>query len=189
MLIFNTQAYNVQSAQSNTIIMQHDNHVISSKVATTYGFWGLAPLAAMALCAWIFPSTTELHHKAVHAQILFAGIVLSFLGAVHWGIALSWPRMAKAQLWRVYGWGVLPALLAWIALLLPSPLLALVFLICDLLLCVWADSHWMRQYVGLTRHEHEFVEKTRLWYMSLRIRLTLGAILCLGITLSAVIWR
>jgi hypothetical protein len=169
--------------------MQHDNHVISSKVATTLGFWGLAPFAAMALCAWIFPSSTELHQRAVHAQILFAGIVLSFLGAVHWGIALSWPRLPKVQLWRIYAWGVVPALLAWIALLMPSKQLALVFLMGDLLLCLWVDRHWMREYVGLTRPGGEFAEKTRLWYMSLRIRLTLGAVLCLAATLAAVLWR
>jgi hypothetical protein len=88
--------------------MQHDNHVISSKVATTLGFWGLAPFAAMALCAWIFPSSTEIHQRAVHAQILFAGIVLSFLGAVHWGIAfLAAPAQTPivARLWLGGGAG------------------------------------------------------------------------------------
>jgi hypothetical protein len=169
--------------------MQHDNHVISSKVATTYGFWGLAPFAALALCTWIFPSNTAWHAQIVTAQILYGGVVLSFLGAVHWGVALSWPRMPKTQLWQVYGWGVLPPLLAWVALLLPSQHLALLFLITDLLLCLVVDAHWLRQYVGLTRSGDEFAEKTRLWYMSLRIRLTLGATLCLAATLAAVTWK
>lgn len=169
--------------------MQHDNHVISSKIATTYGFWGLAPLAALAVVAWIFPANTMQHDWAVRAQLSFAALILSFLGAVHWGIALSWPRMPKAALWQVYGWGVTPALLAWIALLMPNTELALWLLIGDLLLCVWVDAHWLARYVGLARPDETFAEKTRHWYMSLRLRLTLGAVLCLLAMLGAVMWR
>ena len=47
-------------------------------------------------------------------------MILSFLGAVHWGLALASPE-APARAPRLI-LGVLPALIAWVALLLESGL-------------------------------------------------------------------
>ncbi|MCS6891044.1 MAG: DUF3429 domain-containing protein [Rhodovarius sp.] len=49
----------------------------------------------------------------------YGATILSFLGAVHWGLALAEPeRAARERL----GFGVVPSLWAWLALLLPVPL-------------------------------------------------------------------
>ena len=48
--------------------------------------------------------------------IAYAAVVLSFLGAVHWGLALNdGAAIAPVQRMR-YGLGVLPALVGWVAL-------------------------------------------------------------------------
>jgi hypothetical protein len=46
--------------------------------------------------------------------------ILSFLGAVHWGFALRAPAGEAPAAWPRLGLGVAPALVAWIALLLPA---------------------------------------------------------------------
>ena len=48
--------------------------------------------------------------------IAYGAVILSFLGAVHWGLALT-DGAATAPVQRVrYGLGVLPALVGWVAL-------------------------------------------------------------------------
>jgi len=50
------------------------------------------------------------------ALAAYGATILAFLGAVHWGLALAAPGVADRL--RLIG-GVAPALLAWVALLLP----------------------------------------------------------------------
>jgi hypothetical protein len=98
----------------------------------------------------------------------YAVVILSFLGAVHWGAAL-WETDTK-RLWRSLGWGVTPSLLAWIALLLP---LAWSWLI---LLGGFSAQYMMDRYT---------VQQNRmpLWYAELRRWLTLGVVLILSLAL------
>lgn len=52
------------------------------------------------------------------ALAAYGALILSFLGAVHWGLALAAPEQA-AEI-RLIG-GVTPSLVAWVALLFPLP--------------------------------------------------------------------
>lgn len=54
---------------------------------------------------------------AAAALAAYGATILSFLGAVHWGLALAAP--GRADLARLVG-GVIPSLWAWVALLLPA---------------------------------------------------------------------
>lgn len=74
---------------------------------------GLIPFAALALAAWLgWPAARP-------ALAAYGAAILAFLGAVHWGLALYAPESERrADLARL-GLGVLPALIAWVALLLP----------------------------------------------------------------------
>lgn len=82
---------------------------------------GLLPFAGLALAslagwAWAAP-----------ALAAYGATILAFLGAVHWGLALRAPAEEAWADWPRLGLGVVPALLAWIALLLPTgPGLALI---------------------------------------------------------------
>lgn len=61
---------------------------------------------------------------AAGALAAYGATILAFLGAVHWGLALAEPGRAAGA--RLVG-GVLPSLVAWVALLLPlRPGLALI---------------------------------------------------------------
>jgi hypothetical protein len=79
------------------------------------GYGGLVPFVGLTLALWFLP----VPQQAMAATVLLAysASILSFIGAIHWGLAMrdtSGPRTAMLL------WGVVPSLMAWIALLLPT---------------------------------------------------------------------
>ena len=75
-------------------------------------FWGCALGLALGPVAGIAPESF------LRAQVAYGAVILTFLGGVHWGVALRQPREPS---WLRLGWGVTPSLIAWGALLLPPP--------------------------------------------------------------------
>ena len=96
---------------------------------TRLGYAGLAPFVLLAALMWLVD--TELLPFVSIALGGYAATIVSFLGGVHWGIGFmkgeSTPRFH-------FIWGVLPALIAWLALMMPAyaalPLLGLVLVAC-----------------------------------------------------------
>ncbi len=86
------------------------------RLAVWLGLAGLLPFLAAALGAWFGPA--EWRGAALPALAAYGAVILGFLGAVHWGFALQAPRDAATAPRLVLG--VLPALVAWVALLLPA---------------------------------------------------------------------
>ena len=78
------------------------------------GYAGLIPFAAALLGVLL----GDAQRQAYFAQqfIAYGAVILSFVGAVHWGLALVGGRMRAMRL----SMSILPALLAWAALLLPA---------------------------------------------------------------------
>ena len=126
------------------------------------GYGGLIPFFGCVLLSyrsdqpdfWVF----SLH--------VYAVMIASFLGAISWGLVLSYKEMSMPQRrWLVY-WGVTPAILGWICILLPQaiqvgPLVALFALI------LVVDRYIYRQQ-GLP-----------VFWLKLRFRLTFGVTLAL----------
>jgi len=85
------------------------------KERAALGYAGLAPFVGGFL---ILLTTDNLAHAVVAEDSLryYAAVIASFLGAVHWGVAASDPKRRHARL----RWGVVPALAAWVLLLLPA---------------------------------------------------------------------
>jgi len=86
---------------------------------------GLIPFAALAIGIWAgVPG-------AGPALAAYGATILAFLGAVHWGLALVAPAAERGADWGRLGLGVVPSLIAWVALLLPPQagllLLAVIF--------------------------------------------------------------
>ena len=102
--------------------------------ATRLGAGGLIPFALLALALW-WPG---LGHQAFSSQALasYGATIASFLGAIHWGLAMRDRSGAGAG---PYLWGVMPSLLAWLALLLP-PAWGLLGLALLLGLCLLVDE-------------------------------------------------
>jgi hypothetical protein len=93
------------------------NHPLPAP-ARLLGPAGLIPFAGLAAGIWAgWPG-------AGPALVAYGATILAFLGAVHWGLALAAPAGAteagaQRVAWGRLGLGVVPALLAWVALLLP----------------------------------------------------------------------
>lgn len=83
------------------------------RFALMLGPAGLIPFVALALgVATGWPGL-------VGPLAAYGATILAFLGAVHWGLALASPPTERAATpWRL-ALGVVPALLAWLALMLP----------------------------------------------------------------------
>ena len=84
---------------------------------------GLIPFYGLAGLSWV----AETGNWALHALATYAAIVITFLGAIHWGRALD--KMADSNQYPTLLFGLMPALLGWFALLLPLELVMVVILV------------------------------------------------------------
>jgi len=137
--------------------------------ALALGLAGLLPFAAASLGTWVtdYPDFVLF----INLQMAYGAVVLSFLGAVHWGLALArdeagdWPRL---------GLSVLPALAGCIALAIPNGAGLLVLIL---------------GFAGTYFFDLRAVRAGRLpaWYGTLRKLLTVAVLLCLAATYGALI--
>jgi hypothetical protein len=133
------------------------------------GYGGLLPFAAAALGALLDDT-----HRSVwqHALLSYGAIILSFVGALHWALAMRDDDAAAAS--RLYAWSVVPALAGWLALLLPllpDPGHALAALV---LIVAYAAQYWQ---------DRKLARRMALpaWYLPLRLHLSSGAMLALAV--------
>jgi len=124
--------------------------------ANWLGAGGLIPFAGLALALW-WPGLGQQAFSS-HALASYGATIASFLGAIHWGLAMRDHPGAGAG---PYLWGVMPSLLAWLALLLP-PTWGLLGLAVLLGLCLLVDER---------RYPHYQLQA----WLPLRRRLTLVA--------------
>jgi hypothetical protein len=83
-------------------------------VALRLGWAGLLPFVLGALMVW--GVSAEAHPYVTLALSAYAGTIVSFLGGIHWGLAFR-QDPAPPQL---LAWGVVPSLVAWVALMMPA---------------------------------------------------------------------
>lgn len=86
--------------------------------ALRLGYAGLLPFVGGAALVWLLGPSQQ---QAFVAQALsaYGALIIAFLGGIHWGqVMKSGDSGAAAPL--SLAWGVLPALLAWPALLMPA---------------------------------------------------------------------
>ena len=127
------------------------------------GYGGLIPFLALTPA-----SLLDLRHAALWSSALYAygATILSFIGALHWGLAMSLPELSGDERAARYAWSVVPALIAWPATLL-SPALAAPLLVAGFI------AHYLQ--------DRRLARQARLpgWYLPLRMRLSSVACLCL----------
>lgn len=156
--------------------------LIGLRSAQSFGLLGLLPFFALAMFAWLPPDAIFAGAQAAalsqRALVGYAAVIVSFLGAVHWGFALMTPSLARTAMRQSLLWGVVATLLGWLALLMMlvgiRPRLVLLFLIGDLLLCRLMDGALLPHYPAAPG-----------WYLELRTRLTIGASLALAFAVPA----
>ena len=135
----------------------------SPKRVALLGYGGLLPFIGLAL-----GSVVDHHHALLWGDALHAygAVILSFVGALHWGFAMLASDLDDAERDARYLWSVIPALLAWPALLLSGPLVS-GLLVLGFVLHYWQDRRLAKCCV------------LPPWYLPLHGRLTGVACLCL----------
>ena len=83
--------------------------------ALRLGYAGLIPFVIGVLLAWLVEHD-EAHDFVLRAINVYAAVIVSFLGALHWGLAMrAQPGESSA-----FVWGIVPALVGWVAALMPA---------------------------------------------------------------------
>ncbi|WP_192499183.1 DUF3429 domain-containing protein [Skermanella pratensis] len=148
--------------------------------ALALGLAGLIPFYLGAAAVWLAPPPWNVY--ALQVQVLYAATILSFLGAVHWGLALANqgggpPRPgnpAPAMTWTRLGWSVVPPLVAWVAVAMTAVPGLVTFIIA-----------FGAMYLGdraAVRAGH-----APAWYLPMRRVLTAMVILALALSLARVL--
>jgi hypothetical protein len=89
-----------------------------SPVALRLGYAGLIPFVVGALMVWLVQPDAqppEAHPFVVLALSAYAAVIISFLGGIHWGLAMRHTQPPPSLL----VWGVVPSLVAWVAVMMP----------------------------------------------------------------------
>jgi len=134
------------------------------------GLAGLLPFMAGAAAAWLAPVAWQA--MAIPAFLYYSAVILSFLGGVQWGVAMSLEPAGSDGFRARLLLSMAPSLIAWPALLL-HPLIGAWVLVAGFLL------------VRLHECGRGSRELLPGWYQSLRTLLTVVVVACHGL----VIWR
>jgi hypothetical protein len=149
--------------------------------AALVAYAGLLPFVAGALGVWLAPPYYAFALLLI--ELYYAAVILAFLGAVHWGLALAGYQpldyhateetrgMHGARL----GWSVMPALAAWVVCLLADLALAFAVLILAHVVLYFGERLAAR------------AQLVPDWYMEMRLPLTAIGVACMAVTLAALL--
>jgi Protein of unknown function (DUF3429) len=130
------------------------------------GYGGLLPFIGLALAIVRANFLGEDPQGWNAALLAYGAAILSFVGALHWGFAMTLRGLNDGQRTAAFAWSVVPALMAWVALLV-APKVAVVLLVVGFLSHYWRD------------HRLASAAELPAWYLPMRLRLTWVACLCL----------
>ena len=83
------------------------------------GFGGIVPAYG---CLY-FMSISDSPAYWGQALTWYAALIITFVGAISWGYALSHSSISDAKRYFLLIWGTTPAVLSWFCLFLPHPLI------------------------------------------------------------------
>jgi len=98
-----------------------DQKAVKAPVPTSAAWLGALGLVPFAALAALLPFVSaDLKTDVAYSLLAYGATILSFLGGVHWGLAIgSTARAAAADLKVRLTLSVVPSLVAWAALLVP----------------------------------------------------------------------
>ncbi len=136
--------------------MDTDNNVPPS--AAWLGGLGALPFIGLAGATPYLDSAPRMF--VVHALVAYGATILSFLGGIHWGLAIASQSKADHPEFRTrLILSVIPSLAAWVALLFPEDT-GLLILAAAVAAMLWVDIRAARE------------GRAPQWYPKLRIPLT-----------------
>ena len=87
-------------------------------MALRLGYVGLLPFVVGAALVWLVGGNADAHAFSTLMLSCYAAVIISFLGGIHWGLAMRQQAGMGAPAW-LYAWGVVPSLVAWVAVVMP----------------------------------------------------------------------
>ena len=133
---------------------------ISIGLPRALGFAGLIPFVVLAFLVNTFGAHEDFLR---HALLAYGACIVSFVGAVHWGLWLG-ATAPHARSNGALGWSVVPAVAAWFVLVIDTRA-ALGAMAALLMACLLMDMRFQRCGAGLGKGLPG-------WYMRMRIVLT-----------------
>ena len=129
------------------------------RIVACLAYAGLIPFLALLAASWL-----DTQRSGVWQQLSlhYGAVILSFVGALHWGFAMSVQFVSDRKRNVCFAWSVIPALLAWLALAL-DPLAG------SALLATGFGVHYFQDW-RLFRHAG-----LPIWYLPLRLQLSVVA--------------
>ena len=139
---------------------------MSPKLPLLLGVSGIIPFALLSIALWIVPSG----QAVVMSKWLvsYGAVILTFVGALHWGVAMVHPEVPDRDRGLLMVWSVVPALVAWVALGL-EPLAALGVLAVTFIIQYEADRRLDKRF------------PVTQWFLRLRGQLTAAVVVCIAL--------
>ena len=147
----------------NLLVFGQDKPEEKIRYTALLGYAGVIPFIFFSCCSII---EKEFFNSIDSLNILrnYAVIILTFLGAVHWGLTLNDFDESSTKFFLI--WGIIPSLLAYVTTFLDS-FVALLGLVIGFSLCYFFDRK-----VFIAREANR-------WYVKIRLRLTFLVEICL----------
>ncbi len=134
------------------------------RIVLWLGYAGLVPFVASAVALGIAPP--RLHGFVLYSLLTYGAVILSFMGAVHWGLAMRDDGVSSPVQLAL---SVVPALVGWVSLAL-APMTSFVVLIVAFAALYVGDRRAVRLGLAPT------------WYPRLRLPLTVIVIVSLVVS-------
>ena len=144
--------------------MKPDTAPSAPRMVSWLGYGGLLPFLAFAMLTWTNHERWALWHECL---LFYGAVILSFVGALHWGVAMTTGKMSARERDAMFAWSVVPALMAFVALIAHS-------VVGDVLLVLGFLLHYGMDLRIASR------AAMPAWYLPLRWRLSVTAIICLS---------
>jgi len=136
------------------------------------GYAGLIPFVGLGLSVQFADSPNDL--IALESLVAYGAVIASFLGALHWGACFRTIGLNMRNRWldhSVWIWGVIPALVSWLAIHIYIPL-ALLLLAITLIVQRLIDQNTYQYYFANP--------ETAKAFLTMRTHLTVVASICLS---------
>lgn len=147
-----------------------NSNFFNKRLAHSLGFAGLIPFVFLSLACWIVH--IDWLGTMIKGQLAYGIAILSFLGGIHWGAAMTCQQLTIAQTKRALIWGVTPSLIAMLAAKL---ILGLGFAV---LMAGFIAAYQVDKRLYLWYRIPE-------WFISLRLKLTCVVVASLLLTFAA----
>ena len=148
-----------------------NTHFLNKRLAHLLGFAGLIPFIALSLACWIVHPGW--YGAIIKAQMAYGIAILSFLGGIHWGATVICGELSVIQTKKALIWGIMPALVAWIATVIAVVGIGFALLIAGFIAAYQIDK---RLYAWYRMPE---------WFLRLRFSLTCVVVAALLLTFLA----